>query len=457
MSQVLSSVSGAPIAVSELNRTVRTLLEGTLPVLWVSGEISGFKRYPSGHCYFTLKDSTAQVRCVMFRGRAALLDFAPGEGMAVEARAVVTLYEARGDYQLTVEALRPAGLGQLHAAFEALKARLGAEGLFAADRKRALPDWPRAIGIVTSPQAAALRDMLTTLRRRMPSIPVVLYPTAVQGAAAAAEIARAIVTAGQRAEVDVLIVGRGGGSLEDLWAFNEEVVARAIAASPLPVVSAVGHETDFTIADLVADIRAATPTAAAELVTPEREEWLQRLARDRQRWQRAMARQLETRALKLDALGARLRHPGERLRQQGRSIEGLRQRLTLSTKLAMRQRTLEVAQLARTLRHQLPDTRQPHQSLQRQTQQLKHALSTQLQRQQQRLNQASALLAALNPDAVLQRGYAVIERRNGEVVQQGRALAGGDAIRLRFADTHVDATVDLPPPSQRALFDEEDA
>ena len=290
----------AVITVTELNREVRNLLEGSFPVLWVAGEISNFKRYDSGHCYFSLKDGGAQVRCVMFRNRAALIDFAPREGMQVEARAVVSLYEARGDFQLTIEALRPAGLGALFEAFEKLKKKLEAEGLFAAQRKRSLPKMPRAIGIVTSPAAAALRDMVTTLARRMPGIPVILYPTPVQGLDAGPQIAAAIRKAGARAEVDVLIVGRGGGSLEDLWAFNEEVVARAIADSPIPVVSGVGHETDFTIADFVADVRAATPTAAAELVSPNREEWLARLAQMRFRMRAMMERQLQQRMQRLD-------------------------------------------------------------------------------------------------------------------------------------------------------------
>ncbi|MBY0437483.1 MAG: exodeoxyribonuclease VII large subunit, partial [Burkholderiales bacterium] len=257
------------LTVAELNRAAREAIEQALPSTWVAGEISNFRRYDSGHCYFVLKDAQAQVRCVMFRHRASLLGWQPSDGSEVELRGVPSLYEARGDFQLNVETMRRAGRGALFAAFEKLKAMLSAEGLFDPARKRPLPAFPRTIGIVTSTSAAALRDMLTTLRRRAPGLRVIVYPTLVQGEGAGRQVARAIATAGERAECEVLIVGRGGGSIEDLWSFNEEAVARAIAASPIPTVSAVGHETDFTIADFVADVRAATPTAAAVLVAPD--------------------------------------------------------------------------------------------------------------------------------------------------------------------------------------------
>ncbi len=261
---------GRVLSVRELNLAAKQLIEGGLPLLWVRGEISNFVSAASGHWYFSLKDEAAQVRCVMFRHKSQYLDFKPANGMQVEVLALATLYEARGDFQLTLEKMRPAGLGALYEAFERLKAKLEGEGLFDAERKRDLPLLPKQIGIVTSLQAAALRDVLRTLANRMPSVPVLLYPVPVQGEGAGQKIAQAIRTASQRAECDVLIVCRGGGSIEDLWAFNEEVVARAIAASHIPVVSGVGHETDFTIADFVADLRAATPTAAAQAVVPDR-------------------------------------------------------------------------------------------------------------------------------------------------------------------------------------------
>ncbi|HAN54975.1 MAG TPA: exodeoxyribonuclease VII large subunit, partial [Betaproteobacteria bacterium] len=263
------------LSVAALNRLVRQTLEQRLPLTWVAGEISNLTRASSGHWYFSLKDADAQVRCVMFRNRNQFIDWQPDNGMQVEVRATPTLYEPRGEFQLQVDTLRRAGLGALFEAFEALKLKLGSEGLFNADKKRGLPVFPRCVGIITSPQAAALHDVLTTLQRRMPSLPVVLYPTQVQGRDAAAQIVAALHAAYQRAECDVLIVCRGGGSIEDLWSFNDENVARAIAASPIPVVSAIGHETDFTIADFVADLRAPTPTAAAELVCSHQADWLQ--------------------------------------------------------------------------------------------------------------------------------------------------------------------------------------
>ena len=247
------------LTVSALNQAVAQLLERNIPLTWVSGEISNFTRAASGHWYFTLKDQAAQVRAVMFRGRAQYAGFMPREGDKVEVRALVTLYAPRGDYQLSVEAIRRAGLGNLYEAFLQLKAQLTAEGLFDQQRKRTIPGFVRSIGIVTSPQAAALRDILTALQRRAPHIRIVLYPTPVQGEGSPQKIAQAIATASSRAECDVLLVCRGGGSIEDLWSFNEEIVARAIAACSMPVISGVGHETDFTISDFAADMRAATP------------------------------------------------------------------------------------------------------------------------------------------------------------------------------------------------------
>src|SRR5262249_21863748 len=258
------------ISVAELNRIARELLEQRLPLMWVAGELSNCKRYESGHCYFTLKDANAQVDCVMFRNRAQLLGWQPQDGMQVEVRASPTLYEARGKFQLTVETMRRSGRGALYEAFARLKLKLEREGLFDPARRRPLPRFARVVGIVTSPRAAALRDVLTTLERRMPGLQVVVYPTPVQGGTAARSVAAGIATASTRAECDVLILCRGGGSIEDLWAFNEEVVARAIVASAIPVVTGIGHETDFTIADFAADFRAPTPTGAAERVSPDR-------------------------------------------------------------------------------------------------------------------------------------------------------------------------------------------
>ncbi|WP_018749124.1 exodeoxyribonuclease VII large subunit [Chitiniphilus shinanonensis] len=448
----LSSVSHTPVSITELNRQVRDLLEGSFPVLWVSGEISNFKRYGSGHCYFSLKDANAQVRCVMFRNRAALIDFEPREGLLVEARAVVTLYEARGDFQLTVEAMRPAGLGGLFEAFEALKKKLQAEGLFDAARKRPLPAFPRALGIVTSPKAAALRDVLTTLARRMPGLPVVIYPTAVQGAAAAAEIAAAIRLAGERAEVDTLLVCRGGGSLEDLWSFNDEAVARAIAASPIPVVSGVGHETDFTIADFVADVRAPTPTAAAELASPNRVEWGNRLDAMAHRLQRDLMRALQLRMQRLDTLARRLRHPGERLAMQRERVAMLGRRLLEHRTRRLAREQDQLSRLRLKLAYVRPDLPTEQARLEALRGRLATAQRQAGERQRARLAQLQARLDALNPEAVLSRGYALVERQPGGVVTQAAQLRAGDALRLRFADGAVDATVTQGDGEQGALF-----
>ncbi|WP_051711341.1 exodeoxyribonuclease VII large subunit [Andreprevotia chitinilytica] len=448
----LSTPTNRSVTVSELNRQVRDLLEGSFPILWVAGEISNFKRYDSGHCYFSLKDANAQVRCVMFRHRAALLDFQPREGAQVEVRAVISLYEARGDFQLTIEAMRPAGLGALFEAFEKLKKKLATEGLFDAERKRSIPSFPRAVGIVTSPKAAALRDVLTTLRRRMPGLPVVLYPCAVQGAAAADEIATAIRTAGERNEVDVLLVCRGGGSIEDLWSFNEEVVARAIAASPIPVVSGVGHETDVTIADFVADVRAATPTAAAELVSPNRAELLQRLSLLQARMARALRRELEGRMLKLDGLARRLRHPGEALARRRELLQLAGSRLQRAMHTQLNSHREQLARFNLRLAHAAPDLRLERQKLTRQAERLEGAIQRTTSLRAQQLALLSARLTALNPEAVLARGYALVERPDGELVQAAAQLKRGDAIRVRFADDTVDAQVTGREVQQASLF-----
>src|SRR4051812_31657837 len=326
------------VSVSELNRRVRALLENQFETLWVSGEMSNVKLAGSGHWYFCLKDAGAAVDCAMFARRAQFLDFRPENGLQVEVRARVTLYEPRGSYQLVVEEVRKAGLGALFEAFERLKAKLQAEGLFEEARKRPLPAFPRAIGLVTSPQAAALRDMLTTLARRAPMTPVILYPAQVQGEGAAGQIARAIRAAGERAECDVLIVARGGGSLEDLWAFNEEIVARAIAACPLPVVSGVGHETDFSIADFVADLRAPTPTAAAVAASPDREALLEGVAALRRRLARDWRRIIESHGQRLDHLARRLLTPAERIMRDAARVSDLDRRLRSTLQAQGRER-----------------------------------------------------------------------------------------------------------------------
>lgn len=318
------------ISVSELNALAKALLEDHLAGLWIAGEVSNLTRAASGHYYFSLKDSRAQVRCTMFKGAAMRLAQPLKEGDHIEVSGKISIYEARGEFQITVNEVRFKGLGQLYEAYERLKAQLQAEGAFSAERKKPLPARPQCIGIVTSLAAAALRDVVTTLNRRAPEIPVIVYPTPVQGTGSELQIAQAIKTASQRAECDVLIVCRGGGSIEDLWAFNEEPVVRAIEACAIPVVSGVGHETDFTLADFVADVRAPTPTGAAELVSPNRQESLHRLAQAQGRLKTVLEQRYFDASQKLDWLARQIRHPRQKLDEQRASISKLAQMLSYS-------------------------------------------------------------------------------------------------------------------------------
>jgi exodeoxyribonuclease VII large subunit len=386
------------MSVSALLRSVRETLERRFPLAWIGGEISNFRPASSGHWYFTLKDEAAQVDCVMFRSRAAALDWEPAEGMRVEARALVTLYEPRGRFQLNVEHMRRAGLGPLYERFLKLKAQLEKEGLFDPAAKREIPAFPKCIGVVTSRQAVALRDVLTTLQRRNPSIAVIVYPVPVQGEGAAAKIAATLAIANSRAECDVLLLVRGGGSIEDLWQFNEEAVARAIRASSIPVVVGVGHETDVTIADFAADRRAPTPTAAAEMVSPAREELLARVAELAQRATREALRRIEYAMQTVDALSRRLVHPRERLRTSRQLLEQLAARLSSA---AARRLDNFAAQLA--------------------------ALK--------------AGLVSLNPGAVLERGYSLTRDAAGEVVVDAAQVAEGDRVTTTLAKGWVESEV----------------
>jgi len=423
----------AILSVSELNRAARAALEQALPPTWVAGELSNFRRYDSGHCYFVLKDAQAQVRCVMFRHRAALLGWQPADGLEVELRAVPSLYEARGDFQLNVETMRRAGRGALHAAFERLKAQLAAEGLFSPERKRALPAFPRVVGIVTSTAAAALRDMLVTVRRRAPGLQIIVYPTLVQGEGAGQQIARAIRLAGERAECDVLIVGRGGGSLEDLWAFNEEAVARAIAASPIVTVSAVGHETDFTIADFVADVRAPTPTAAAVLVAPDAARWMQDLAGLAGALQHAQWRLLERHMQTLDHLSRRLTHPGARARDQAVALGHLQRRLAQAQARGLDTAGFRVGRAAAALARQRPDPEALSGNLDRLAARLARASAGRAGLAQSQLQRLGASLGHLNPGAVLDRGYSITRGADGSVLRDAAAVAAGTDLETTLA------------------------
>ncbi len=429
------------LSVRELNLAAKQLIEGGLPLMWVRGEISNFVSAASGHWYFSLKDEAAQVRCVMFRHKSQYLDFRPANGMQVEVLALATLYEARGDFQLTLEKMRPAGLGALYEAFERLKTKLEGEGLFDAERKRDLPLLPKQIGIVTSLQAAALRDVLRTLANRMPSVPVLLYPTPVQGEGAGQKIAQAIRTASQRAECDVLIVCRGGGSIEDLWAFNEEVVARAIAASHVPVVSGVGHETDFTIADFVADLRAATPTAAAQAVVPDRAELRQRLAQQHRHLQRAAMRQFEQRMQQVDYLQRRLVHPAQRIRQQSEVLSALQQRLRISQANAAQQRQWRWSALWQRLRGMRPDILRLREQQANQARHLNAAMRRTLDRHDARLLALQQHLQHLDPQQVLARGYSMVRDAQGNIVASSERIAPGDKLDITFAQGGARAVV----------------
>jgi exodeoxyribonuclease VII large subunit len=388
--------------VSRLNREARALLERAMSALWIEGEISNFAAPSSGHWYFSLKDSGAQVRCAMFRQRNFLSACKPRDGLHVLARARVSLYEPRGEYQLLVDHLEEAGEGALRRRFEALKARLHQEGLFAAERKRALPTLPRRIGVITSPTGAAIRDILNVLRRRFCLVPVLIYPVPVQGAGAATQIAAAIRFASGRADCDVLVLARGGGSLEDLWAFNEESVARALFECRIPIVCGVGHEIDFTIADFVADVRAPTPSAAAELVAPNGQEWLDRLVVLSRRATSCMQRLLQERQGRHTWLARRLAqaHPGVRLRHQAQRVDDFEQRL----KLAIR------ATVARA---------------------------------SGRLNTAQRQLVALSPLATLERGYAIVTRvDDGALLRSSEQVAPGARIEARLSQGRVRARVE---------------
>ena len=378
------------LSVSELLRSVRDTLERRFPLLWVRGELSNLNYAASGHCYFTLKDRGAQVDCVMYRSRAQAFDASLREGMQVEAQVLVSLYEPRGRFQLTVENLRPAGLGPLYERFLRLKEKLEREGLFDPASKRPLAPYPRTIGVVTSRAAAALRDVLTTLARRNPAVGVIVYPTPVQGDGAAGRIAGVLAQANARAECDVLLLVRGGGSLEDLWSFNEAIVARAIRASRIPVIVGVGHETDFTIADFAADRRAATPTAAAELATPARAELAARVADCVRCLSREMRRRLQYAAQALDGCTKRLVHPAERLRRSAQALAQLRTRLALA------------------LGHRV------------------HRSSAELQRLQ-------ASLTGLDPYAVLARGYSITRNAAGEVLRDAAQARDGEDILTTLA------------------------
>ncbi|MBZ6388563.1 MULTISPECIES: exodeoxyribonuclease VII large subunit [Pantoea] len=439
--------------VSRLNTTVRQLLEQEMGSVWLSAEISNFSQPASGHWYFTLKDDGAQVRCAMFRNSNRRVTFRPQHGQQILVRATITLYEPRGDYQLIIESMHPAGEGALQQQFELLKAKLASEGLFDQQHKQPLPEPAKQVGVITSATGAALHDVLRVLHRRDPSLPVVIYPTPVQGADAPAAIVRAIELANQRAECDVLIVGRGGGSLEDLWSFNEERVARAIFASRIPVVSAVGHETDVTIADFVADLRAPTPSAAAEIVSRDQTELLRQLLSQQQRLEMAMDYYLAQQQRRFSRLDHRLQqqHPQLRLARQQTALFRLQQRLSEAMENQLRQTLRQQDRLAQRLAAHQP---QPHLfQAQRQLEQMRYRLQQgmekMLNRDRQRFATLAAQLEGVSPLATLARGFSVTTDITGQVVKKTAQLQSGDTLRTRLDDGWVESQVTSLLPEKK--------
>ncbi len=432
------------ISVSQLNRQVKRLLEDGLPALWVSGEISNFAAPRSGHWYFTLKDELAQVRCAMFRGRNARTGFTPEDGMQVTVRARAGLYEVRGEYQLIVDQMEAAGSGALQMAFERLRAKLQAEGLFDADRKQPVPSWPGVVGVVTSPTGAALQDILSVMGRRFPATRIRVFPASVQGQGAARELVSAIRRADRDPLCEVLIVGRGGGSLEDLWPFNEEQVARAVHACSKPVVSAVGHEVDFTICDFVADLRAPTPSAAAELLTPDQLE----VAGEVIAWRAALGSRMQRRLQQLRAglamLRSRLRHPRQVLQERGQHLDHLEIRLLHAQRRQLQAQRTRLQQLAHRMQVASPrhTVRSARQQLGHLRSNLQHAMDSNLSARRNRFALQAAALEQVSPLATLARGYAVLTDQQGGLVRGVGQLRTNDRVTARLVNGSADLKVE---------------
>ncbi|EIQ80626.1 MULTISPECIES: exodeoxyribonuclease VII large subunit [Citrobacter] len=442
---MLSSQTTSIFTVSRLNQTVRLLLEQEMGHVWISGEISNFTQPSSGHWYFTLKDDTAQVRCAMFRNSNRRVTFRPQHGQQVLVRANITLYEPRGDYQIIVESMQPAGEGLLQQKYEQLKAKLQAEGLFDQQYKQPLPSPAHCVGVITSKTGAALHDILHVLKRRDPSLPVIIYPTAVQGDDAPGQIVHAIELANARLECDVLIVGRGGGSLEDLWSFNDERVARAIFNSAIPVVSAVGHETDVTIADFVGDLRAPTPSAAAEIVSRNQQELLRQIHSVQQRLGMAMDYYIANRNRRFTQMFHRLQqqHPQLRLARQQTVLERLRQRMNFALENKIKQANQRQQRGSQRLNQQNPQSRIYR--AQTRIQQLEYRLAenirARLSEQRERFGNVVTHLEAVSPLSTLARGYSVTTATDGKVLKQTKQVKAGDVLTTRLSDGWVESEV----------------
>ena len=429
--------------VSGLNEKVRITIEKALGLVWIQGEISNLARPNSGHIYFSLKDNASQVRCAMFRAQVSRVKFRPENGDLVTLRAKVSLYPARGDYQLIIESMEASGSGDLQAQFNALKNKLFEAGLFSQDRKRALPKWPKQIGLITSTTGAAVKDLLTVLKRRCPSIPIVIYPTTVQGVLAAKNICLAIHVANQRTECDVLIVGRGGGSLEDLWSFNEEIVAQAIFNSTIPIISAVGHEVDVTIADLVADVRAATPSAAAELASPDLQSWTEHFLNLSARLSYTVVAGMERKESNLLQLRKRLTSPKRKLEIDSQRIDDLSQRLLLAWKTFAKISKVELNSLRSTLAAKSPRKAIDSQKKQLLTIQknLRRTFENQILGKKNMLKQWNSVLHAMGPAATLERGYSILTDTKGVLIRNSEQVIPGQEIVTRLVDGRINSLV----------------
>ncbi len=436
------SPNAEAISVNVLLQRAKSALERALPLCWVNGEISGFKRAASGHCYFDLKDDAAQIACVLYRNRAALVGFELKDGAQVELRVRPAIYEPRGSLQFAVEQARLAGVGRLYEAFLRLKAKLEAEGLFADELKRDLPAFPQRIGLITSSKAAALADMLRVLRDRWPRAQVILYPASVQGANAPRELLSALSAANSRAECDVLIIGRGGGSLEDLWAFNDEALTRAVAASTIPIVSAVGHETDVTLCDFAADMRALTPTAAAALVTPEREAMLALVSDFGERIADALRDRLDRLGERLDRASERLRGGSSALLAPWReTLLRMNSRLHRAVTATVPLQRSRLARVNQRLALQLQRAPVSVVRVERVGLRLDAALSNRLTAQKLRIERAAQALKLLNPQQVLDRGYAVIFDSTGRAVSSAKIVAVDTNVRIQLRDGELGARI----------------
>ena len=435
--------------VSRLNLDARAILEDAFATVWIEGEISNLARPRSGHVYFTLRDEQCQVRCAMFRMHNRSLSFSPEDGMQVLAHAKVSLYAERGEFQLIVQYMEEAGAGALRRAFDALKNRLGAEGLFDEAHKRPLPALPRRIGVVTSPTGAAVRDVLSVLGRRFPAVPVMLYPVPVQGAGAGEAIARMLDTACERGECDVLILARGGGSLEDLWAFNEEVVARAIHRATIPVVTGVGHEVDFTIADLASDLRAPTPSVAAESVVPDAVEWAARYREIEARLSSMMRRAVTARRNDVRMLARRLVHPRRRLFDHSQRLDAITMRLSRAANSGVRGQRARIATLAAKLERHSPEriTRLYRTRCEALERRLRLAVRGALARLRSRTSELERALGAFGPQATLERGYSIVLRADGSgVVRSAGEVRTGERLQARLAHGALDLDVAAVKP-----------